>query len=101
MPVGPVAIGLVAVATALFFWLRGGGADLPEPPDPDLAGMEDRVADAVRRARNGVLDDRDSPDRWAALGAAFLAHELHREGGRRLRPPPPPSTTGTTAGRTS
>ena len=79
MPVGPVAIGLVAVAAALFFWLRGGGADLPEPPDPDLAGMEDRVADAVRRARNGVLDDRDSPDRWAALGAAFLAHELHRE----------------------
>ena len=33
----------------------------------------------IGRARDGVLDDPGSPDRWAALGAAFLAHELHSE----------------------
>ena len=33
----------------------------------------------IGRARAGVLDDPGSPDRWAALGAAFLAHELHSE----------------------
>ena len=41
--------------------------------------MEPEVAEVIRRARGGVLDDPDSPDRWAALGAAFLAHELHSE----------------------
>ena len=43
--------------------------------------MEPEVAEVIRRARAGVLDDRDSPDRWAALGAALLAHELHSEAG--------------------
>lgn len=41
--------------------------------------MEPEVAEVIRRARRGVLDDPDSPDRWAALGASFLAHELHSE----------------------
>ena len=41
--------------------------------------MEPEVGEVIRRARGGVLDDPDSPDRWAALGAAFLAHELHSE----------------------
>ena len=41
--------------------------------------MEPEVAEVIRRARRGVLDDPDSPDRWAALGAALLAHELHSE----------------------
>ena len=68
-----------SVLVAAFFVLRGVGPDLPDPPDPDLSGMEPEVAEVIRRARTGVLDDRDSPDRWAALGAAFLAHELHSE----------------------
>lgn len=68
-----------AILIAAFLVLRGGGPDLPDPPDPDLSGMEAEVAEVIRRARTGVLDDRDSPDRWAALGAAFLAHELHSE----------------------
>ena len=41
--------------------------------------MEPAVAEVIRRTRNAVLDDPDSPDRWAALGAALLAHELHPE----------------------
>ncbi|MXW70411.1 MAG: tetratricopeptide repeat protein [Acidobacteria bacterium] len=68
-----------AVLIAAFFILRGGGPDLPDPPDPDLSGMEPEVAEVIRRARTEVLDDRESPDRWAALGAALLAHELHSE----------------------
>ncbi|MDE2661231.1 MAG: hypothetical protein OXI45_13585, partial [Acidobacteriota bacterium] len=68
-----------AVLIAAFFILRGGGPDLPDPPDPDLSGMEPEVAEVIRRARTEVLDDREFPDRWAALGAALLAHELHSE----------------------
>ncbi len=68
-----------AVLVAAFFVLRGGGPDLPDPPDPDLSQSESEVAEVVRRARRGVLDDPGSPDRWAGLGAAFLAHELHSE----------------------
>ena len=43
--------------------------------------MEREVAEAIRQAREGVLDDRDSPERWGALGASLLAHELHEEAG--------------------
>ena len=68
-----------AILVAAFFVLRGGGPDLPDPPDPDVSQMEPEVAEVIRRARGGVLDEPDSPDRWAALGAAFLAHELHSE----------------------
>lgn len=68
-----------AVAIAAFLLVRGGGPDLPDPPDPDLSRMEPEVAEVIGRARAGVLDDPGSPDRWAALGAAFLAHELHSE----------------------
>ena len=68
-----------AVATAVLFLVQMGGPDLPDPPDPDLSGMEPEVAEVIGRARAGVLDDPGSPDRWAALGAAFLAHELHSE----------------------
>ena len=68
-----------AVLVGAFFLLRGGGPDLPDPPDPELSEMEPEVGEVIRRARRGVLDDPDSPDRWAALGAAFLAHELHSE----------------------
>ena len=68
-----------AVLAAAFFVLRSGGPDLPGPPDPDLSQSEPEVAEVIRRARTGVVDDPDSPDRWAALGAAFLAHELHPE----------------------
>ena len=63
----------------MFLFLRSGGADLPEPPDPDLTGMEAEVAATIRRARAAVLEDRDSAERWAALGASLLAHELHRD----------------------
>ena len=70
---------VVAVVIAAVFVLWGGGPDLPDPPDPDLSGMEPEVAEVIRRARGGVLDDPDSPDRWGALGAALLAHELHLE----------------------
>lgn len=73
--VGAVA----AILVAAFFVLRGGGPDLPDPPDPDLSQSEPEVAEVIGRARRGVLDDPGSPDRWAALGAAFLAHELHSE----------------------
>lgn len=68
-----------ALLIAAFVVLRGGGPDLPDPPDPDLSQSEPEVAEVIRRARTGVVDDSDSPDRWAALGAAFLAHELHSE----------------------
>jgi tetratricopeptide (TPR) repeat protein len=67
----------VLIAAFLVVWRSG--PDLPEPPDPDLSQVEPEVAEVIRRARNGVMDDPDSPDRWAALGAAFLAHELHSE----------------------
>ena len=68
-----------AVLVAAVFLLLRGGPDLPDPPDPDLSEVEPEVAEVIRRARTAVLDDPDSPDRWAALGAAFLAHELHAE----------------------
>ncbi len=61
----------------------GGGAFLllrdrgPEPPNPDLADAEPAVAEAVRRARTAVLATPDSGERRGALGAVFLAHELH------------------------
>ena len=41
--------------------------------------MEPEVAEVIRRTRSAVLDDSDSADRWAALGAVLLAHELHSE----------------------
>lgn len=58
---------------------------MPQPPNPDPDLMEPEVAEAIRRARSAVLDDRDSPDRWAALGAAFLAHELFSEAASAYR----------------
>ena len=70
-----ISLGLITS----FFLLRTCGPDLPDPPDPDLSGAESEVAEVIRRARTAVLDDPDSPDRWGALGAAFLAHELHAE----------------------
>ena len=65
-------------AITLLFVLRA-GPDLPEPPDPDLSRMEPEVAEVIRRTRSALLEDSDSPDRWAALGAVFLAHELQEE----------------------
>ncbi len=55
------------------------GPDLPDPPEPDLSGAEPEVAEVIRRTRAAVLDESGSPDRWATLGAAFLAHEFHPE----------------------
>lgn len=68
-----------AVLIAALFLLPGSGPEVPEPPDPDLTEVEPEVAEVIRRARSGVVDAADSPDRWAALGAALLAHELHAE----------------------
>ena len=78
-----LAVG-AAAAAVLLFW-RLSGPDLPDPPDPDPAGMEPEVAASIRRARNAVLEDRGSSDRWAALGAALLAHEHHREAAAAYR----------------
>ena len=41
--------------------------------------MEPEVAEVIRRTRNALLEESDSPDRWAALGTVFLAHELQGE----------------------
>ncbi len=72
-------------AAALILWRLGGGVEAPDPPNPDLTEAEPAVAEAIRRARNGVLEDRGSPDRWAGLGAALLVHELHPEAAAAYR----------------
>ena len=71
------AAAAVLIAAVFVLWV--GGPDLPDPPDPDLSRTEPEVAEVIRRTRIAVLDDPDSPDRWGALGAAFLAHEFHPE----------------------
>ncbi len=75
-----VAGAAVVVLVRLF-----GGPSLPEPPDPDPAGMEPAVAATIRRAREAVVADPGSVDRWANLGGAFLAHELYVEAAAAYR----------------
>lgn len=80
-----LGVAAVGAGVALFLVLRGGGPDLPDPPEPDPSRMEPEVAEAIRRARSGLLQEPDSPDRWGALGAVLLAHELHAEAATAYR----------------
>ncbi len=81
--VAVLAVALVVGAVVLVPRILA--PDLPDPPDPDLSGAEAGVAEAVRDAREALLDDLDSADRWSTYGATLLVHELHEEAATAYR----------------
>ncbi len=48
-------------------------------PDPDLAGLEPPVAEALRAGRRGVLEAPGSAEAWGSFGAVCHAHGLLAE----------------------
>ena len=53
------------------------GTGVDEIPDPDLHGMEPRVAELLQRLRDELVEDPANAAPWGALGAAYHAHGLH------------------------
>ncbi|MHC4446887.1 MAG: hypothetical protein ACYSXF_03655, partial [Planctomycetota bacterium] len=61
---------LVLATGALAFFLARGSRDDGSVPNPDLSGMQPRVADRLREARRLVLEQQASAMQWAYFGAA-------------------------------
>jgi tetratricopeptide (TPR) repeat protein len=70
-----VSLRALAAALALLALAGCGG---PEPPDPELGGMEPQVAELLEGARR-VAVERDSAEAWGSLGSAYDAHGLLAE----------------------
>ena len=78
-----IALGIVVVlagAAGGYFMLTP--AARPGPsfnwplPDPDLARMQPRVAERIRKAREVVLSRPESAEAWGRLGAVCDVHDL-------------------------
>jgi len=67
---GVIVIALVA-ALGFRFWPR---QQLPEPPLPDLTGVDPEVAAFVRKTREEVLHKPSSSHAWGRLGMVYLAN---------------------------
>lgn len=78
------ALALAAAAASLLVRGRGSGGT-PTPPLPDASRMEAEVAAAIRAARDRLVEETGSAERWAAYGAVLLAHELHAEAAAAYR----------------
>jgi tetratricopeptide (TPR) repeat protein len=63
---------VVLVSLAVLFACRS----QPPPPDPDLSGLEPRVAAALDEARQAVQAHPASAEAWGNLGALYDAHRI-------------------------
>lgn len=68
----------VAAAIALGVWLRQ-PRSLPEPPLPDLTGVDEEVVEIIQQAREKVLHAQKSSAAWGHLGEVLLAHTFNHE----------------------
>ena len=70
-------VGLVATIAVLASWLQRKESELSSPPDIESTGTKEidpAVVEAVRVARQRVIDNPKSPDLWGHLGMVFAAH---------------------------
>jgi len=73
-----ITAAAVACSVALLVWLRQ-PRPLPEPPLPDLDGVDVEIVESIHQARGKVLRDRKSAAAWGHLGEVLLAHTFNRE----------------------
>src|SRR5579872_2380806 len=60
-------------------WL---GARSPQPPEPDLAGVDPDVVEAIAAAQDKVRQQPNNGPAWGLLGMVFFAHDFHDEAER-------------------
>ena len=70
-------IAVVGMSAALLHAACGAPPPDPRVPEVDTTKMEPRVAEAIREARESLLGDPASADRWGRLGMVFHAHHLN------------------------
>ncbi len=73
-----IGVAIVACSVALGVWLRR-PRPLPEPPLPELSGVDVEIVESIHQARGKVLRDRRSAAAWGHLGEVLLAHTFNRE----------------------
>jgi tetratricopeptide (TPR) repeat protein len=73
-----IGVAVAACSVALGVWFRQ-PRPLPEPPLPDLNGVDVEIVESIHQAREKVLRDRKSAAAWGHLGEVFLAHTFNRE----------------------
>ena len=73
------AVLLAGAGLAAWAWTRPGP---PQPPQPDLAGADPEVAEAVTEARDGVLRAPRSAAAWGRYGQVLRAHDFGAEANR-------------------
>ena len=76
---GVLAAALTGAALAAWAWTRPGP---PRPPQPDLAGADPEVVEAVAEARDAVLRAPRSAAAWGRYGQVLRAHDFGAEANR-------------------
>jgi tetratricopeptide (TPR) repeat protein len=79
-----VLLGLLlvaAIAAGVWYVRRPAPVPVPDPPEVATAGVDPEVAEAVRKARQHVLDQPRSAEAWGELGKVLFAHDFDRPAG--------------------
>ncbi|VTS02322.1 tetratricopeptide repeat protein [Tuwongella immobilis] len=80
---GMVLFGLLVLAIASVIWLTlPRSPTLPMPPEIPDAIAEVEIVEALRSARDRLMQDRTRADRWGEYGLVLLAHLFDEEADR-------------------
>jgi tetratricopeptide (TPR) repeat protein len=77
-------VAVLALAVGLVVWLNW-PRQLPEPPLPDLSGVDAEVVEVIQEARQEVLRAPSAADAWGQFGEVLLAHEFNQEANHCFR----------------